>query len=113
MEADLIAISPNTVEINAATRDKLGITFPILSDAGNAYADELSLAYTYSVELRKLYESFGIDLEAHNGDDSWTLPVPACFVVDGSGIIRSVQADPDYTKRPEPADTVLFLRDLG
>ena len=113
MEADVIAISPCTVAVNASTRQKLGITFPILSDAGNAYADELGLAYTFSVELRELYEHLGIDLEAHNDDDSWTLPIPARFVVDGLGTIRSVQADPDPTRRPEPAETVDLLRHLG
>jgi hypothetical protein len=29
------------------------------------------------------------------------------------GIIRSAQADPDYTARPEPADTVAVLRALA
>lgn len=113
MEADLIAISPNTVPVNAATRERLGITFPILSDEGNRYADELALAYTYSAELRELYEGFGIDLEAHNGDDSWTLAIPARLVVDGSGVIRNVHADPEYTQRPDPEVTVEMLRNLG
>ena len=28
------------------------------------------------------------------------------------GIVRSVQADPDYTHRPEPAETVAVLREM-
>jgi hypothetical protein len=35
--------------------------------------------------------------------------MPARFVLDRGGIIRSADADPDYTKRPEPADTILAL----
>jgi hypothetical protein len=33
-------------------------------------------------------------------------------VVDGGGTIRAVDADPDYTRRPEPAQTVDVLRQL-
>jgi hypothetical protein len=33
-------------------------------------------------------------------------------VIDRTGIIRSASADPDYTRRPEPADTVVALRAL-
>jgi hypothetical protein len=36
--------------------------------------------------------------------------VPARFVIDAGGIVRSVQADPDYTYRPEPETTVDALR---
>ena len=34
------------------------------------------------------------------------------FVIDRAGIIRAVDADPDYTRRPEPAQTVEVLRRL-
>jgi len=40
------------------------------------------------------------------------LPIPARFVVSKDGIIRKVDADPDYTRRPEPDDTIAFLRTL-
>jgi hypothetical protein len=33
-------------------------------------------------------------------------------VIDREGVIRAVDADPDYTRRPEPAATVAVLRDL-
>jgi len=46
-------------------------------------------------------------------DDSWTLPIPARFVIDRSGVIRAAQSDPDYTTRPEPSDTVEALRAIS
>jgi peroxiredoxin len=85
----------------------------VLSDPGNATADRYGLAFTYPDELRELYETFGIDIAEYNGDDSWRLPMPARFVVDGEGVIRYAKADPDYTTRPEPEDTIEFLRELG
>ena len=44
--------------------------------------------------------------------------LPARFIIDRDGIIRYANADPDYTGRPEPSDTVRVLRiwlslDLG
>ena len=62
--------------------------------------------------LRETYRTFPLDLEQFNGDASWTLPIPARFVIDQKGIIRAVQSDPDYTTRPEPSDTLDALRAL-
>ncbi len=84
----------------------------MLSDPGNRVARKFSLVFQLSEELRKVYLSFGVDLEKFNGDDSWTLPMPARFVIDRSGIIRSADVSADYTIRPEPADTIKVLRCL-
>ena len=35
--------------------------------------------------------------------------MPARFVLDRGGIIHAVDADPDYTKRPEPSDSIAVL----
>ena len=40
------------------------------------------------------------------------LPMPARFAIDRDGVIRWAEADPDYTTRPEPEDTVAALRAL-
>lgn len=63
-------------------------------------------------DLKQVYLKFGIDLARANGDDAWTLPMPARFVIDRGGVIRSAEADPDYTRRPEPADTLAVLKTL-
>jgi peroxiredoxin len=62
--------------------------------------------------LRETYRTFPLDLEMFNGDASWTLPIPARFVIDWNGIIRAAQSDPDYTTRPEPSDALDALRAL-
>jgi peroxiredoxin len=41
------------------------------------------------------------------------LPIPARFVIDREGIVRVAESDPDYTTRPEPADTLEALRALA
>ncbi len=63
-------------------------------------------------EGQQVYAKWGIDLPRGNGDGTWGLPIPARFVIDREGIIRAVDADPDYTRRPEPTQTVEILKRL-
>ena len=69
--------------------------------------------FALSIEETVTETGFGIDLPKYNGDDSWTLPVPARFVIDSGGIIRVADVDVDYTRRPEPAKTVAEAKALG
>ena len=54
-----------------------------------------------------------IDFERFNGDDSWTMPMPARYVVGQDGIVKVADFDPDYTRRPEPQKTVDDLKAFG
>jgi peroxiredoxin len=85
----------------------------MLRDAGNQVARQFGLVFTLPPDLRELYRKFGIDLTRANGDESWTLPMPARFVIDSTGVIRAVDVDPDYTSRPEPSKTIADLQALG
>ena len=85
----------------------------MLSDLGHAYARQLSLVFVLPEDLREVYRAFDISLPDYNGDDSWELPIPARVVVDRDGVIRSVDADPDYTRRPEPEASLEVLRTLS
>jgi peroxiredoxin len=83
-----------------------------LRDFGNKVAETYGLVFSLPDAMREIYTKFGIDLARGNGDGTWRLPIPARFVIDRQGIIRAVDADPDYTRRPEPARTVEILRGL-
>jgi peroxiredoxin len=104
--ATLVAITPQLVEHHGSMIEKNELAFDLLSDPGNAYADALGLRFEVPENLREIYLSFGIDLSKHNGESSGTLPMPGRIVVDSDGIVRAVDVDPDYTKRPEPDKTV-------
>ena len=93
-------------------KEKHRLDFPVLSDVGHGYANELSLSFALPDDLREIYRGFGIALPDFNGDDSWELPMPARIVVDREGVIRSIDADPDYTRRPEPEATLDVLEKL-
>lgn len=86
--------------------------FEMLRDHGNQVAERYGLVFTLPEELRAIYLKFGIDLTKGNGDGTWRLPIPARFVIDRTGVIRAADADPDYTRRPEPATTVEVLETL-
>jgi len=110
--ANVIAISPQVREKSAEMREKHRIDFPILSDAGNAYAGEMSLDHVLPEDLREVYLGFGIDLPEFNGDDRWSLPLATRMVIGSDGLIRSIDADADYTTRPEVEATLEVLRRL-
>ena len=105
-------VSPQVARTPRETADPKPVTFEVLRDFGNRVADEYGLVFTLPDDVREIYLERGIDLARGNGDGTWRLPVPARFVIDRQGIIRAVDADPDYTRRPEPAATVAILREL-
>ena len=108
----LVVISPEIPSRTADMAGKMKLTLPILWDSGNKVAEAFGLAFTLPDDLKAVYLGFGNDLAQRNGDPSWRLPVPARFVIDAQGIVRQVQADPDYRYRPEPETTLAVLRTL-
>lgn len=103
-------ISPELPERTADMAAKQKLTYPIVWDEKSMAAEAFGLAFTLPDDLKAVYMGFGNDLAVRNGDPSWRLPVPARFVIDGTGIVRLVQADPDYRYRPEPETTLEALR---
>jgi len=110
--ASLVAISPQLPEHNRELIRTRHLAFEILTDRGNEVADRFGLRFALPDDLHQLYLTFPLDLEKFNGDASWTLPIPARFVIDQQGLIRYAESDPDYTTRPEPEDTLAALRAL-
>ncbi len=82
------------------------LSFDLLWDPSNGLAKQFGLTFDLPDDLIEVYRNFGIDLPGDQAVDGWTLPMPGRFVIDSSGVIRSVDTDPDYTVRPEPQATV-------
>ena len=110
--ATLVAISPQTPDNSLSTAEKLDLAFPVLSDEGNHVAESFGLVFELPESLREVYQGFGIDLPAANGDTTFRLPLPATYVVGSDGIIAWRFADADYTKRAEPDDVLAILEAL-
>jgi peroxiredoxin len=108
----MVAVSPQMVTYNKAMKDEKNLSFDILSDPGNQTAEKYGIKYQMPDDLIKVYRQFGLKVDEHNGDDSWTLPMPARLIIDPNGIIRYVEINPDYTERPEPEDTMTALKEI-
>jgi peroxiredoxin len=106
-------ISPQVARTPRETGESRPLAFEALRDLGNRVAEAYGLVFTLPDDVREIYLKAGIDLARGNGDGTWRLPIPARFVIDRAGLIRAVDADRDYTRRPEPAHTVEILRRLG
>ena len=110
--AAMVVISPQLPEFLRDLKAKSNLAFDLLHDAGNKVAEAYGLAMALPDDLIAVYRKIGVDLEKFNGDGAWTLPIPARFLLDPAGIVRWVEADPDYTTRPEPEETLAALRVL-
>lgn len=108
--ATFVAVSPQTPDHTVATAEKLSLSFPVLSDAGNAVARRYGLGFTLSEAVRPALASIGVDLPRCNGDPSWELPIPGTFVIAPDGRVRLAFVDPDFTLRLEPATLLDALR---
>ena len=108
--AQLVAISPQTKVNSRKSQRQNQLAFPILSDPENRTAAEFGVRYALPDYLVELYQRLKNDLPGFNGDTSWTLPMPARFVIGQDGIIRSAEVNPDYTRRPEPLDMLPAIR---
>jgi len=107
--ATLVAISPETPDSSLSTKEKNELSFEVLSDRNNQLAKKLGLVFTLPESLRPIYNNFGIDIPAYNGDSSFELPLPATYVVATDGTVICSFADADYTTRLDPKEIITAL----
>ena len=110
--ATLVAITPELPDESLSTSEKNELQFQVLTDKDAAYSRELGLVFTLPEELRPIYDGFGIDLEKHNGEGQFDLPLAATFVIGVDGKVAFSFATADYTQRAEPSDVVAALESL-
>ena len=110
LRGSLVAISPESAANSRKAIRQNELSFPILTDKGNEVAAAVGLRFRLPDELIAIYKGFGNDLAVVNGEPSWTLPMPGRFVVAPDGVIAYAEVNPDYTRRPDPADMMDALR---
>lgn len=107
--AALVAVSPETPDNTLSTAEKNDLSFPVLSDPMGRLADALGIRFELTPAIRALYRKFGHDLTVRNGEERWSLPMPATFVVAKGGVIAHAFVDPDYRRRLDPAIAIAML----
>lgn len=110
--ATLVAVSPQLPDASLSTAEKHALSFPVLSDVGNAYARELGLVHGLGADVQALYEQWGFDLAGRNDGHDDELPLPATYVVAPHGTVAWRFVDADYKRRAEPDDVLAALAAL-
>jgi len=103
--ATLVALSmQNALHIRRVLR-RTKVGFPLLIDAHGRIAEAFGIRFQLPDYLIDVYKrTFKNDLAVVNDDDSWTLPMPARYVIGQDGIIAYADVNADYTRRPDPSD---------
>ncbi len=107
--AKLIAVSPETPDNSLTTAKKNEISFKVLSDVGNLVGKKYGLVFTIPKDARHIYKNFGIDIEKHNGDDKFEIPITATFIINKNAKIIYAFKDTDYKNRADPEEIIKIL----
>jgi peroxiredoxin len=110
--ANIIAMSPESIDHIRETKNNNGVSFDVYSDEGSRFAKELGLVFTLPKALQDIYLSFGIDVEKHNGESKFELPIPTTLILKPNKEIVYIFADGDYSKRSEPTKLLEVLKSL-
>jgi peroxiredoxin len=108
--ARLVLITPEVQQFTRKFKADVNASFPILTDLDSGYALELSLAIKIDDEKRVAMTQSGWDIALFQDNQSWTLPIPATFVVGSDGLVKARFVDPDYRKRMETEDLLTALQ---
>ncbi len=89
---------------------KADLEFDVLSDATQQVIREYRVQFELPIDLQAVHlDAFQLDLRLQNADESWSLPVPATFVIDRQGKVVAADVDADYRRRVEPSDLLATL----
>ena len=102
--ASLVAVSQQTAANSRKSQQSNKLGFPIVGDKDGELAAKFGIRWRLPEDLQAIYKQLGADLTAFNGEASWTLPMPARYVIGQDGVIAYAEINPDYTRRPEPSD---------
>jgi peroxiredoxin len=108
----IVVLTPELERYTRALHKKLNLAFNILTDLHLKTAEQFRLVFSFPDHLRKLYQSFGSNLDRFHDEQEYRLPMPAQYVIDQQGIIRAADVNADYTIRPEPSETIKHLQAL-
>jgi peroxiredoxin len=108
--ATLAVVTPETRDFPRQLRRTLGLDLKVLSDVDYGVALSYGVLFRVPEETKSHYLELGFDFGARHGSPVWMLPIPATYVIDAEGRIRSAFVEPDFTIREEPERILESLR---
>lgn len=110
--AELLAISPQTPDHSMSVQEKHDLEYKVLSDVGNKVSSKFNLVYQLPEYLVEIYKDNKLDVDKYNGDDEWTLPVSATYIISSDGTIVYEYTKADYKDRVEPSKVLEELKKI-
>jgi peroxiredoxin len=111
--ASIVAISGQRPDNAISLTEKHSLSYPVLSDIDQVVIRAFKLRYDVPAELRAMFEARGSDISQRNADGSWTLPISATYVVDGTGRVVAAHADAEWRVRLDPNEIIAALKKLS
>jgi len=108
--ATLAVVTPETKHFPRQLKRSLGLDLMVLSDVDHGVAVSYGVLFRVPDETKAHYSGLGFDFGARHGSRDWMLPIPATYVIDTAGRIRSAFVEPDFTIREEPSRILATLR---
>ena len=99
---EVLFLSADKPSLLYSSLEEPELSYRLLSDAKMNAARAYGVAFRVDDATVARYKSLGIDIESASGETHHQLPVPAVFILDRTGIVRFVHADPDYKIRLQP-----------
>ncbi len=104
--AHFIAISPQKSSISAQLKKEKSMSITILTDTKNNIANKFGLVFTLPEKVRELYKSLGANLLDFNDDDSYTLPIPATYLIGQDKKIHFAYVNANYMERADISELI-------
>ena len=103
-------MGPETEEDARKLLGKNETDIPVLTDSEGTAMEAYRIDFELPERLKQGYTRLGFP--DRNPATGWRLPVPATFVIDRDGVIRSRHCLADYRYRMEPRDIVAAVEAL-
>jgi peroxiredoxin len=110
--ASIIAVSQQSAHESRSTERMNGLSFSSLVDRGGEVARAFGVRWRLPQQLRATEIDSGLDLAVVNGEPSWTLTMPARYVVSQDGIVEYADVSADHTRRCDPTELLPVLSQI-
>lgn len=107
---EVLAISPDSPEVNRHTAKVLQLSFPLLSDPHNSVADAYGLRSSIAPLLAPIYREHNIQFP--EDCERLDVPYPATFIVRSDGRVAATFVERDPNIRMDPQDIAGIVRQL-
>ena len=110
LNASLVVLTPETGDLPRLLKRNLGLDLKVLSDVDYGVAVSYGVLFRVPEETKAHYLGLGVDFGVRHGSSVAMLPIPATYVIDRGGSIRSAFVAHDFTVRQEPDEIIEALR---